>query len=106
MGDFHGVLDESKPRMYQIRLALLRSCVAQQGGKCNNVCTMRIVGKQNRSEFELDPVKAWHRGRTLDRMLAHALPPRPRGVVRATFAEFERLDELRRLEIARKLNTV
>ena len=39
-------------------------------------------------------------------MLAHALPPRPRGVFRGTFAEFERLDELRRLEIARKLNTV
>ena len=65
----------------------------------------RIVGNQNRTEFVLDPVEAWRRGRQLDRMLAHALPPRPRGVIRATFAEFDRLEELRRIEIARKLNS-
>lgn len=64
----------------------------------------RIVGKQDRSEFVLDPAEAWRRGRILDRMLAGALPPRPR-VIRASFAEFERIDELRRLEIARKLNS-
>ena len=39
-----------------------------------------------------------------DRMLAHALPPHPRGVFRATHAEFERLDALRSVEIARHLN--
>lgn len=64
----------------------------------------RIVGRQDRSEFILDPVEAWHRGRLLDRMLAQALPPRPRGVLRATHAAFERLDELRRVEAARRLN--
>jgi hypothetical protein len=64
----------------------------------------RIVGRQERSEFILDPVEAWHRGRLLDRMLAQAQPPRPRGVWRGTPAAFERLDELRRLEAARRLN--
>lgn len=43
---------------------------------------MRIVGKQDRSEIELDPVKAWQRGRALDDMLRAALPPVPRGVTR------------------------
>ena len=65
----------------------------------------RIVGKQNRTEYVLDPVEAWHRGRDLDRMLASAMPTRPRGVMRATFAEFERLEKLRRIEIARRLNS-
>jgi hypothetical protein len=66
----------------------------------------RIVGKLDRSEFILDPVEAWHRGRILDRMLAHALPPHPRGVFRGTHAEFERRDALRSAEIARRLNFV
>lgn len=65
----------------------------------------RIVGNQNRTEFVLDPVEAWRRGRQLDRMLASAVPARPRGVTRATFAEFERLEKLRRLEVARQLNS-
>lgn len=65
----------------------------------------RIVGNQNRTEFVLDPVEAWRRGRDLDRMLAFAVPIRPRGVTRATFAEFERLEKLRRLDIARQLNS-
>ena len=64
----------------------------------------RVVGKLDRSEFILDPVEAWHRGRALDRMLAHALPPHPRGVFRGTHAEFERRDALRSAEIARRLN--
>ena len=64
----------------------------------------RIVGKQDRSEFILDPVEAWHRARALDRMLIHALPPHPRGVFRATHAEFERRDALRSVDIARRLN--
>ena len=64
----------------------------------------RIVGKQDRSEFVLDPVEAWHRGRALDGMLAQALPPHPCGVFRATHAEFERRDALRSIEIARRLN--
>lgn len=65
---------------------------------------MRIVGNQDRSEFELDPVKAWHRGRQLDALLAKALPERPRGVWRAQQAEFNLLDDEWRLAIARRLN--
>jgi len=64
----------------------------------------RTVGRQNRSEFVLDPVEAWHRGRHLDRMLARAQTARPRGVTRGTHAAFERLDEARRIEVARRLN--
>ena len=64
----------------------------------------RIVGRQNRSEFILDPVEAWHRGRRLDAMLAQARSARPRRVSRGTHAAFERLDEERRIETARRLN--
>lgn len=64
----------------------------------------RVVGKLDRTEFVTDPVEAWHRGRALDRMLARALPPHPRGVFRATHAEFERRDALRSASIARRLN--
>lgn len=73
---------------------------------CNNSTMTRIVGRQNRSEFILDPVEAWHRGRRLDRMLAQAQAARPRGVSRGTHAAFERLDEARRIEAARRLNRV
>ena len=64
----------------------------------------RIVGHQDRSEIVLDPVEAWHRGRVLDQMLAGALPPRPRGVCRGTHADFDKLDESRRIAAARRLN--
>lgn len=64
----------------------------------------RIVGRQNRTEFILDPVEAWHRGRQLDLMLAQSQPARPRGVTRGTHAAFERLDEARSVEAARRLN--
>jgi hypothetical protein len=64
----------------------------------------RIVGEKNRSEFVLDPVEAWHRGRLLDRMLAQSQPARARGVSRGSHAEFERLDRARRIEAARRLN--
>ncbi len=40
----------------------------------------------------------------LDRMLASALPPHPRGAFRGTHAEFNRLDDLRGVEIALHLN--
>jgi len=66
---------------------------------------MRIVGSQNRSEFELDPVKAYRRARALDAMLGGAAAPIVRGVMRGTHAYFNRLDAERRTWIARKLNT-
>ena len=64
----------------------------------------RLVGNKDRSEFVLDPSEAWRRGRELDRLLKNALPPHSRGVFRATHAEFNRRDDLRRAEIARRLN--
>ena len=64
----------------------------------------RVVGAQDRSEIILDPVEAWHRGRKLDRMLAHASPPHPRGVFRGTHADFDKRDAERRAEMARRLN--
>lgn len=52
---------------------------------------MRIVGNQNRSEFEPDPVKAYRRGLVLDAMMRGTLPPYPRGVTRGTHEYFNRI---------------
>jgi hypothetical protein len=64
----------------------------------------RVVGTQNRSEFILDPAEALRRGAVLDEMLLLTLQPRPRGLQRASHAEFNRQDDLRALEQARLLN--
>jgi hypothetical protein len=64
----------------------------------------RIVGNQNRSEFILDPVEAWKRGRVLDAMLKGTQPPLKRQVLRGTHAQFNAWDDARALEVARKLN--
>ena len=64
---------------------------------------MRVVGRQDHSEIELDPVIAFHRGRKLDAMLGNALPPHPRGVFRGTTL-LRQLDEQRMIEAARRLN--
>jgi hypothetical protein len=64
----------------------------------------RIVGTQNRSEFILNPVEAWKRGRVLDKMLMSARLPLVRQVLRAKHAALNRWDDARSLEIARKLN--
>jgi hypothetical protein len=66
---------------------------------------MHIVGDQNRSEIELDPVKAYRRGRVLDEMFRAAAPPVVRGVFRGTHEYFNRLDDERRVQAARALNT-
>jgi hypothetical protein len=65
---------------------------------------MRIVGTQDRSEIELDPVMAYRRGHTLDAMLRNAAPPIKRGVMRGTHEYFNRLDAQRQVEAARALN--
>jgi len=65
---------------------------------------MRIVGKQNRSEIELDPAKAIQRGRAIDAMLRGAADPITRGVTRGTHEFFNRLDAERQTRAARKLN--
>lgn len=64
----------------------------------------RVVGTQERSEFILDPVEAWHRGRALDKMLAGARLSMPRGVQRAAHRVFNEIDDRRQLEQARLLN--
>ncbi len=66
---------------------------------------MRVIGPyRDHSEIELDPVKAFRRGRALDAMLRASLPAAKRGVRRGTFADFAREDEARMREAARKLN--
>ncbi len=65
---------------------------------------MRIVGTRNRSEFEPDPVLAYRRGKALDAMLRTAAPKVARGVTRGSHAHFNRLDDERRMRIARVLN--
>lgn len=65
---------------------------------------MRIVGDQNRSEFELDPVRAYRRGLVLDTMLRSLAPPVTRGVTRGTHAHFNRMDAERQVLVARVLN--
>ncbi len=66
---------------------------------------MRIVGSHNRSEIELDPIKAYRRGLVLDAMMRGTLPPYPRGVTRGTHEYFNRIDAARRLQAARALNS-
>ena len=55
----------------------------------------RIVGTQNRTEFILDSVEAWRRGRVLDQMLASARIPVERGVRRAPHHLFNGIDDAR-----------
>ncbi len=66
---------------------------------------MRIVGDQNRSEIELDPIKALRRGQLLDAMMLGTMPSVARGVTRGTHEYFNRVDAARQLEAARALNT-
>ncbi len=65
---------------------------------------MCIVGEQDRSEIELDPVKAYRRGRALDAMLRANAPPIVHGVIRGTHEQFNRLDGERQTQTARALN--
>ncbi|MDQ3260340.1 MAG: hypothetical protein M3Q00_06060 [Pseudomonadota bacterium] len=65
---------------------------------------MRIVGNQNRTEIELDPLTAYRRGRKLDAILRAARLPIPRGVMRGSHDYFQRLDEARMIETARRVN--
>lgn len=65
---------------------------------------MRIVGNQNRSELEPDPVRAVQRAlawRPADNV---GTLPHPRGVFRGTHAFFNAMDAQRALTQARLLN--
>ena len=66
---------------------------------------MRIAGTQDRSEIELDPVKAYRRARAMDALLRNTTAPIVRGVSRGTHAYFNRIDADRQRDIARALNT-
>jgi hypothetical protein len=65
----------------------------------------KVVGTQLRTEFILNPAEAFHRGELLDRMLKPTLPAPVRGVSRGTHAFFNRIDAMRQLEIAGRLNS-
>lgn len=65
---------------------------------------MRIVGHQNRSELETDPVRAVQRAlawRPADNV---GSLPHPRGVFRGTQAFFNQMDAQRALAQARLIN--
>ena len=64
---------------------------------------MRIVGKLNRNEYEVDPVEALRRGAEVDRKLKLMLPPYPRGVWRGPHEFFNRMDDERSLAMARRV---
>ena len=65
---------------------------------------MRLVGNLDRSEIELNPQEAWRRARQLDAMSVRLRPAYPRGVTRATHAEFQRIDDARMVEAARRVS--
>ena len=65
---------------------------------------MRIVGSQDRSEIELDPVKAYRRARAMDALLRGTAPPVARGVTRGPHEYFNRIDAERQRQIGRALN--
>jgi hypothetical protein len=66
---------------------------------------MRVVGPRgDQDEIELDPVRAFQRGRALDAMLRGAVTPPPRGAFRGSFEHFAREDARRWLEAARQIN--
>jgi hypothetical protein len=53
---------------------------------------MKLVGKKDRHEIELDPEKAWKRGRELDALLKSTSPPYPRGIWRLTHSQMNQID--------------
>ena len=66
---------------------------------------MRIIGDhKDWTGIELDPVKAYRRGRALDAMLRSGVPAHERGVYRGSFEFFARLDHARALAVARRIN--
>jgi hypothetical protein len=65
---------------------------------------MKIVGTADRSEIEMNPQEAWRRARIMDAMFFASRATYPKGVTRASHAEFQRRDTARMLEIARRIN--
>jgi hypothetical protein len=64
---------------------------------------MRVVGNQNRDEFELNPVEALKRGAKIDAQMALIRVPHPRGVWRGTHAFFNAMDDKRSAEMGRRV---
>lgn len=66
---------------------------------------MRTVGpRRDQNDFELDPSRAYRRGRALDALLRGAVAPPPRGAFRGSFEHFAREDQRRWLDAARQIN--
>jgi hypothetical protein len=65
---------------------------------------MHIVGTQDRTAFELEPLRAWRRARRLDELLRTAAPIRPRGVFRVAHVAMNAEDDARMLDVARRIN--
>ena len=65
---------------------------------------MKLVGNLDRSEIELNPQEAWRRARRLDAISVRLRAPYARGVTRATHAEFQRIDDARMAEAARRVS--
>ncbi len=66
---------------------------------------MRVVGPRgDQDEIELDPTRAFRRGRALDAMLRGAVAAPARGAFRGSFERFAREDARRWLEAARQIN--
>jgi hypothetical protein len=65
---------------------------------------MRVVGHQNRSEFEHDPVRALQRAMTWNNRDNAGTLAHPRGVFRGSQDFFNALDAQRALQQARLLN--
>jgi cob(I)alamin adenosyltransferase len=65
---------------------------------------MKILGpRRDDTEIELDPTRAYRRGRVLDAMLRAALPRPRRGVHRGTSEALARMDEARMVDAARRV---
>ena len=59
---------------------------------------MHIVGTEDRTAFELEPLRAWRRARRLDEILRTATP------IRATHAAMNAEDDACMLDVARRIN--
>lgn len=65
---------------------------------------MRVVGTQDRSDIEIDPVEAYRRSRLVDEQLKTGAMPRPIGVTRATANARALMDDAHMLQAARRVD--
>jgi len=93
-------------------MAVVRICHLQRDSQSkpgrlpryDQTVLMKIVGKQNHSEFELNPQLALERGKVLDAMLSTVLVPHPRCVWRLRHSQMNAVDLKRGLVQAATIN--